>query len=128
MRPGDTDLQFAPIDDGLRKVLPVFGAHPLSNIFNQAPVLLLEGDDDERIWQQAVRSSQVGSRSTRAEWKTVLQRLRTSRPKSCASSRPYTTMLWGIHFETAMKGLPKLVIWARFKECGLRAGPPKIYW
>jgi len=58
MRPGDTDLQFAPIDDGLRKVLPVFGAHPLSNIFNQAPVLLLEGDDDERIWQQAVRSSQ----------------------------------------------------------------------
>src|SRR5690606_25385247 len=36
---------------------PVFGAHPLSNAFNQAPVLLVEGDDDERIWQQAVRSA-----------------------------------------------------------------------
>ena len=29
----------------------------MSNIFNEAPVLLLEGEDDERIWQQAVRTS-----------------------------------------------------------------------
>ena len=35
----------------------MFGAHPLSNVFNEAPVLLVEGEDDERIWQQAVRSS-----------------------------------------------------------------------
>lgn len=37
--------------------MPIFGAHPLSNIFNQNPILLVEGTDEERIWQQAVRSS-----------------------------------------------------------------------
>ncbi|HPE12625.1 MAG TPA: AAA family ATPase [Actinomycetota bacterium] len=57
MRYGDTDIRFTPTTGPLRKVLPVFGAHPLSNVFNQAPVLLVEGDDDERIWQQAVRSA-----------------------------------------------------------------------
>lgn len=57
MRFGETDITFAPVGDAHRKVLPVFGAHPLSNVFNQAPVLLVEGDDDERIWQQAVRSA-----------------------------------------------------------------------
>jgi len=51
------EVHFKPISGIYRKVLPIFGAHPLSNIFNQAPILLLEGEDDERIWQQAVRSS-----------------------------------------------------------------------
>ena len=58
MRSGDVDITFSPVGDTHRKVLPVFGAHPLSNVFNQAPVLLIEGEDDERIWQQAVRSAQ----------------------------------------------------------------------
>jgi len=57
MRYGETDIPFSPTTDTHRRVLPVFGAHPLSNVFNQAPVLLVEGDDDERIWQQAVRTS-----------------------------------------------------------------------
>lgn len=57
MKYGDTDLQFVKPSDVHKKVLPVFGAHPLSNVFNQAPVLLLEGEDDERLWQQAVRSA-----------------------------------------------------------------------
>src|ERR1700722_17056151 len=57
MRAGDKHLTFDSIDDQYKKILPVFGAHPLSNVFNQAPVLLVEGEDDERIWQQAVRSS-----------------------------------------------------------------------
>lgn len=52
------NIELSPISDVYRKILPVFGAHPLSNIFNEAPILLLEGEDDERIWQQAVRSSQ----------------------------------------------------------------------
>lgn len=52
------DIEFSLISDVYRKILPVFGAHPLSNIFNEIPVLLLEGEDDERIWQQVVRSSQ----------------------------------------------------------------------
>ena len=57
MRFGETEISFSPVSDTHRKILPVFGAHPLSNVFNKSPVLLVEGDDDERIWQQAVRSS-----------------------------------------------------------------------
>lgn len=57
MRFGETDITFSPATDAHRRVLPVFGAHPLSNVFNQAPVLLVEGEDDERVWQQAVRSA-----------------------------------------------------------------------
>ncbi len=53
-----SELNFRRISDELKRVVPVFGAHPLSNVFNQNPVLLVEGDDDMRIWQQAVRSSQ----------------------------------------------------------------------
>jgi hypothetical protein len=58
MKKNQNDLDFIPIDQQLEDILPVFGAHPLSNIFNQSPILLVEGEDDERIWQQAVRSSQ----------------------------------------------------------------------
>lgn len=58
MRRGDQNFIFKPATDVDRSILPIFGAHPLSNIFNQAPILLIEGEDDERIWQQAVRSSQ----------------------------------------------------------------------
>ena len=58
MRSGDKELEFHGIDDMYRQVLPVFGAHPLSNVFNDAPVLLVEGEDDVRIWQQAVRTSE----------------------------------------------------------------------
>ncbi len=58
MRAGDTDLTFKPIDEIHKRILPVFGAHPLSNVFNEAPVLLVEGEDDERVWQQAVRSAE----------------------------------------------------------------------
>jgi len=50
-------LDFKAISTVYKKVLPVFGAHPLSNFFNEAPILLVEGEDDERIWQQVVRSS-----------------------------------------------------------------------
>ncbi|MHB8202909.1 MAG: AAA family ATPase [Desulfomonilaceae bacterium] len=54
---GGLEFNFRPITEVYRKILPVFGAHPLSNIFNQAPILLVEGEDDERIWQQAVRTA-----------------------------------------------------------------------
>lgn len=52
------NLEFRNVDDAMRSILPMFGAHPLSNIFNQKPPLILEGEDDERIWQAAVRRSQ----------------------------------------------------------------------
>lgn len=55
---GQSEFVFQPISEIYRKILPVFGAHPLSNLFNEAPILLVEGEDDERIWQQAVRSAQ----------------------------------------------------------------------
>ena len=58
MRFNQKEIEFSPISDVYKKILPVFGAHPLSNIFNKAPILLLEGEDDERIWQQVVRASQ----------------------------------------------------------------------
>lgn len=58
LSPGKKNIDFKPISEIYRKVLPIFGAHPLSNIFNEAPVLLVEGEDDERIWQQAVRTTQ----------------------------------------------------------------------
>lgn len=54
---GQLEFDFRAISDLYRKILPVFGAHPLSNVFNRAPILLVEGEDDERIWQQAVRTA-----------------------------------------------------------------------
>lgn len=60
MRRDETDIRFKPVTDVDRAILPIFGAHPLSNVFNKVPILLVEGEDDERIWQQAVRSSQGG--------------------------------------------------------------------
>lgn len=38
-------------------LLPIFGAHPLSTIFNQSPIVLVEGEDDCRVVEQVVRSS-----------------------------------------------------------------------
>ncbi|MBD2598287.1 AAA family ATPase [Nostoc spongiaeforme FACHB-130] len=55
---GEMNLSFKKVNEIYKKILPVFGAHPLSNIFNEAPILLVEGEDDVRIWQQAIRTSQ----------------------------------------------------------------------
>jgi ABC-type polar amino acid transport system ATPase subunit len=52
------ELEFRSISESMRSILPVFGAHPLSAVFNQQKLLILEGDDDIRIWQRAFRSSQ----------------------------------------------------------------------
>ena len=57
MKIGDQTVQFQPVSDALRAVLPIFGAHPLSNVFNAKPILLVEGEDEERLWQQVVRTS-----------------------------------------------------------------------
>ncbi len=57
IRNKNTNIEFKRITEIYKKILPVFGAHPLSNLFNQTPILLVEGDDDVRIWQQAIRTS-----------------------------------------------------------------------
>lgn len=57
MTSGCKKIEFKKISEEYKRILPVFGAHPLSNIYNNSPILLVEGEDDVRIWQQAVRSS-----------------------------------------------------------------------
>ncbi|MFA7418640.1 MAG: AAA family ATPase [Melioribacteraceae bacterium] len=54
---GSKTASFKPLTQIYQSILPIFGAHPLSNLFNQQPILLVEGEDDVRIWQQAIRSS-----------------------------------------------------------------------
>ncbi|MDB2396185.1 AAA family ATPase [Planktomarina temperata] len=54
----DANIKLREVSDSLKAILPVFGAHPLSQVFNQSPPLIVEGEDDERIWQTVVRSSQ----------------------------------------------------------------------
>ena len=58
MKNKQTVLDFEDVSDVYKKILPIFGAHPLSNIFNKSPILIVEGEDDVRIWQQVVRSSE----------------------------------------------------------------------
>lgn len=66
----EADLQIVPITDRSQssfgtfryspichEILPVFGAHPLSTQFNRSPVLLVEGEDDKRVFDQFVRSA-----------------------------------------------------------------------
>lgn len=48
---------YYPIEEFLTTVLPIFGANPLSNVFMEKPILLIEGDDDLRVWEQVIRSS-----------------------------------------------------------------------
>ena len=60
MQFGTEHLKFQSADDTWRLVLPIFGAHPLSSVFNENPPLIVEGEDDERIWQTAVRHSEGG--------------------------------------------------------------------
>ncbi|CFB62721.1 ATP-binding protein [Pandoraea apista] len=54
---GQMVVQFSRASEQLRKVAPFFG-HPLSLSISQDVLLILEGEDDERVWQQAARTSQ----------------------------------------------------------------------
>lgn len=54
---GINNVSFIKISDQLKKIAPFFG-HPLSLSLTQDVMLILEGEDDERVWQQASRSSQ----------------------------------------------------------------------
>lgn len=53
----DNDVvEFRLLDENVKKVGPFFG-HPLSLSLSDDVILILEGEDDERVWQQASRSS-----------------------------------------------------------------------
>ncbi len=88
------DLQIVPISDKTQsdfasfsydpichEILPIFGSHPLSSHFNRTPILLVEGDDDKRVFEQIMRTSQgrikyspcvVGTVSEMAKWESWL--------------------------------------------------------
>ncbi|HDR2758945.1 TPA: AAA family ATPase [Enterobacter mori] len=51
------EISLKPASDELRKIAPFFG-HPLSLSLSEDAAMILEGEDDERVWQQAARTSQ----------------------------------------------------------------------
>ncbi len=51
------EISLKPASGELRKIAPFFG-HPLSLSLSEDAALILEGEDDERVWQQAARTSQ----------------------------------------------------------------------
>jgi len=53
---GQSAVQMSPASERLRNVAPFFG-HPLSLSISNDVMLIVEGEDDERVWQQAARSS-----------------------------------------------------------------------
>lgn len=66
----NVDLQVVPVTsrsqtefDGFERtevsdqLLPIFGSHPLSTLFVKSPIVLVEGEDDRRVIEQFVRSS-----------------------------------------------------------------------
>jgi hypothetical protein len=91
----DTDLQIVPVSSRgqtdftaferttmTQELLPVFGAHPLSSMCNRTPILLVEGEDDRRVVDQVVRSSNgrvrlspcvVGSKDEMGQWEAWLE-------------------------------------------------------
>jgi len=52
------ELEFTKIDKITVELLPSLGAHSLSYVFNQSPLLMIEGDDDHIVWNHAIRKSQ----------------------------------------------------------------------
>jgi len=52
----DSVVQMQPVADEIRKIGPFFG-HPLSLVMSRSTPLIVEGEDDERVWRQATRTS-----------------------------------------------------------------------
>lgn len=55
--PSDSAVKFESLSEELKNILPIFGAHPLTSIYQELPILLVEGGDDSRIWNTACRKS-----------------------------------------------------------------------
>jgi hypothetical protein len=81
LRRDQTDFQSFSYSDICHSILPIFGAHPLSAQFNTSAPLLVEGEDDRRVIDQIVRSSNgryifspcvVGSVNDLHEWEQWL--------------------------------------------------------
>ncbi len=57
MKKGQEIFAFKKVLKEYKSILPIFGAHPLSNIYCSMPIFLVEGEDDVWIWQKAIRTS-----------------------------------------------------------------------
>ena len=51
---GQDDVSFSKAHEAIKDSVPFF-AHPVSSVFNLEIPLVIEGEDDERIWQQVSR-------------------------------------------------------------------------
>lgn len=58
MQANQKQLNFIEIGQVLTSMLPVLGAHSLSAVLNEKPILLVEGEDEQRVWQQAIKTSE----------------------------------------------------------------------
>jgi predicted ATP-dependent endonuclease of OLD family len=58
LKPDQKQVAFYEINKYLKEILPVFGAHPLTRVFYEAAILFVEGDDEVRVFQKIIRSSQ----------------------------------------------------------------------
>lgn len=58
MKKGQKSFAFKKVLKEYKSIIPIFGAHPLSNIYCSMPIFLVEGEDDVWIWQKAIRTSE----------------------------------------------------------------------
>jgi hypothetical protein len=57
MKKNQRNFSFKKVLKEYKQIVPIFGAHPLSNIYCSMPIFLVEGEDDVWIWQKAIRTS-----------------------------------------------------------------------
>ena len=83
---GKGQQDFCPFtpDEVSKNLIPLFGVHPLANHFNKRPLLLVEGEDDRRVIEQLVRSSEgrfryqpavVGDKQSMEKWERWLNQV-----------------------------------------------------
>ena len=56
MKTDASKVEFQDLDEKQQKILPVFGAHLISGIFNSQTLFLVEGIDDQEVWSLVSRS------------------------------------------------------------------------
>jgi predicted ATP-dependent endonuclease of OLD family len=57
MKKGQKNFTFKKVLKEYKQIVPIFGAHPLSNIYCSMPIFLVEGEDDVWVWQKAICTS-----------------------------------------------------------------------
>lgn len=68
----DNEVLMLPVAKEIQKIAPFFG-HPLSLVISDKALLIVEGEDDERAWRQATRTSQGKISAFPVEARTVAE-------------------------------------------------------